>query len=295
MIISASYRTDIPAFYSAWFRARLAAGFVRVANPYGGPPQTVALTPDSAEGFVFWTRNLEPFFAVLDQLAAEGRPFLVHNTITGYSRPLDAATIAPERAVAHLQRVAGAFGPRVGVWRYDPIVLSSLTPPDWHRATFERLARALEGIVDEVVMSFVHVYRKTARNMTAAARTDGFDWEDPESEVKRHLLADLAAIAEAYQIAPTLCGQPELRVRQVNEARCIDAERLNTVSPRPIDASEKPHRETCGCWASKDIGAYDTCPHGCVYCYAVNNRRTAKRRFAAHDAAGAFLVAPSAK
>ena len=27
-------------------------------------------------------------------------------------------------------------------------------------------------------------------------------------------------------------------------------------------------RTACGCIPSKDIGAYDSCPHFCVYCYA---------------------------
>jgi hypothetical protein len=124
MIVSASYRSDIPAFYAEWFRRRLAAGFASVVNPYGGPPYRVALAPAEVDGFVFWTRNVGPFLGVLDELHQAGRPFMLHFTITGYPRALEAGT------------VAARFGPGRLVWRYDPIVLSSLTPADFHRANF---------------------------------------------------------------------------------------------------------------------------------------------------------------
>ena len=34
MIISASRRTDIPAFYAEWFMRRIRAGYCTVPNPY---------------------------------------------------------------------------------------------------------------------------------------------------------------------------------------------------------------------------------------------------------------------
>ena len=66
MIVSASYKTDIPAFYGSWFRARMAAGFADVTNPWGGPPFRVDLRRQAVDGFVFWTRNAAPFLDELD-------------------------------------------------------------------------------------------------------------------------------------------------------------------------------------------------------------------------------------
>ncbi len=63
VIVSASYRTDIPAFYARWFLARLEAGYARVANPYGGGSYEVSLRPGDVGGFVFWTRNMRPLMA----------------------------------------------------------------------------------------------------------------------------------------------------------------------------------------------------------------------------------------
>jgi hypothetical protein len=293
MIVSASYKTDIPAFYGDWFTRRLEAGYCRVANPYGGPPSTVGLGREAVDGFVFWTRNLGPFVDRLEAVAARGFPFVVQYTVTGYPRELDAATIAAEQAVRQLHEMAGRYGRRAGVWRYDPIVFSSLTPSAWHRRTFARLAGQLAGAVDEVVVSVAQIYRKTARNLAAAARLHGFAWDDPEPGEKRALIADLAAIAAAHGLGLAVCGQPELIVAGALAARCIDAARLADVAGRPLKAAHKPHRAACDCDASRDIGEYDTCPHGCAYCYAVRSRPLAKRRFAAHDPAGEFLFPPA--
>ena len=292
MIISASYRTDIPAFYAAWFRHRLHAGFAQVANPYGGTVSRVPLTEDAVDGFVFWTRNPAPFGAALEDVRQRGWPFVMQFTITGYPRALDAATVLPEVAAAQARALARAYGRRTVVWRYDPVVFSSITPPEWHKKTFRRISRWLNGSVDEVVLSVAQVYRKTARNMAAAASAHGFDWWDPDPDTKGRLIGDLAAIADAQGLRATLCGQRDLDAKGVGDARCIDAERLSDLAGRPIGAIRKPHRKACGCWQSKDIGAYDSCPHGCVYCYAVSSRAGAKRRYQMHTPAGDRLIPP---
>jgi hypothetical protein len=193
-----------------------------------------------------------------------------------------------------VRAVAGRFGPRAAVWRYDPVVLTSLTPADWHRATFARLAAALEGASDEVVVSWATIYAKTARNLDAAARAQDFAWSDPPAEDKRALLRELARIAARHGMRLTLCAQPDLLSDSVAAARCVDAARLGDVAGRPIKAKEKGNRPGCLCAESRDIGAYDTCPHGCVYCYAVQNRALARRRFHDHDPAAAMLGATAA-
>ena len=294
MIVSASYKTDIPAFYGKWFMARLQAGHCRMVNPYGGQVYRVPLDVRAVDGIVFWTRNLGPFLGHLSEVRDRGYPFVVQQTITGYPRALDASTIGAARAIGHLRRVGQRFGPRVPVWRYDPVVITSLTPPEWHRRKFAELALGLAGVVDEVVVSFAQNYRKTARNK-AAAGARGFAWNDPEAGEKRDILAAFADTAAAHGMALSLCGQPELIAVGAGEARCIDARRLGDVAGRPIAAKAKPHRKTCACVASRDIGAYDTCPHGCVYCYAVESQDRAKRRHRQHDPGGEFLFPPAAR
>jgi hypothetical protein len=290
MIVSASYRTDIPAFYGRWFLARLAAGEAWVANPYGGRPSRVSLVPGDVDGWVFWTRNPLPFRDALEAVAARGDPFTVQMTVLGYPRALDVAVIPPERALAAMADLRARFGPRAVVWRHDPIVFSDLTPAAWHRETFARHARALRGVVDEVVLSVLQVYAKSRRTLDQRAAHHGFRWHDPPDDERRALLADLAGIGAEAGLRVSLCGQEDLRagLPGVAPAACVDAARLSDVAGRPIRARPKPHRP-CGCAESRDIGAYDTCPHGCAYCYAVRNRDLAKRRHGAHDPAAPFL------
>lgn len=291
MIVSASYRTDIPAFYGDWFRRRLENGFVCVPNPCN-PRQvsTIPLTTDTVDGFVFWTRNVIPFLPVLDEVAARGYPFVVHHTILGYPRAIDRAVVAPEKAVEAMHEIRARFGPKVAVWRYDPVLFTSLTPPDWHTASFDRLAETLKGATDECVVSIAQIYRKTARNMARAADAHGFSWHDPDDVQKRTVLMGFSELARKRGLRLSLCGQPHLRDHRlaaagVGEAACIDVARMSAVAGRPLKALAKPHRKTCACAASRDIGSYDTCPHGCAYCYAVRDPDSARRRHKAHAAA----------
>jgi hypothetical protein len=292
MIVSASFRTDIPAHYGAWFLRRLDAGFAMVSNPYGGPGYRVSLAPGEADGFVFWTRNAGPFIPILNEAKRRGFPFVVQFTITGYPRVLELGTLDTETAIGQLRAIAHRFGPRAAVWRYDPIVVSDSTPVAWHRANFAHLARALRGASDEAVTSFAEPYRKTARNLAAAFGHAGLAWRDPPLEEKRALAADLAAIAAEERMRLTLCTQPALLPGAAEAARCIDAARLSDVAGRAIAARTKGNRPGCLCAESRDIGAYDTCAQGCAYCYAVGSRPRAQAALRAHDPARANLAAP---
>ena len=278
MIISASYRSDIPAFHGEWFLAALAAGEVAVANPYSQRPYLVDLRPDAVDGYVFWTRNARPFARALAAVAAQRKPFVVQYTILGYPRTIDTNVIDPMLAIDNARAIAEAYGKRVVVWRYDPILLTPATEADWHRANFIRLADALAGVTDEVVVSVAQLYAKSARNLAKA----GIAWRMPEAAEQAALIADLRAIAAERTIALTLCTQPELAsATHIPGARCIDATRLADVAGRPVVASTKGNRPGCLCAQSRDIGAYDSCVHGCRYCYAVADHEAAQRRLRA--------------
>ncbi|MBK1665414.1 DNA repair photolyase [Rhodospirillum rubrum] len=281
MILSASYRCDIPAFFGPWFLARLAEGEVVVPNPYGGRPSRVSLRPDDVDGFVFWTRNARPFLPALERVAELGIPFVIHYTMTGLPAVLDGATPPPAQALAVMAQIRRRYGAKALVWRYDPIVFSSLTEADHHRATFAALGQAVarDGLADEVVMSVLQPYRKAVRRLD---RLTDLSWRDPAEEEKRALLTALAAIARDLGLRPSLCAQPALLGPGLTEAACVDGARLSAVAGRAIATKPRPHRSCCGCVQSRDIGGYDSCAHGCVYCYAVGSQERARRAVASH-------------
>lgn len=294
MIISASYRTDIPAFYGDWFVNRLRAGFCRYSNPYNSQICTVSLAREDVDGFVFWTKNAGPFLAHLREVRRREYPFIVQYTINGYPRALEHSVTEAARAVEHARCIAGEYGAKALVWRYDTIVHSSLTPRAFHLDNFGRLATALHGLTDEVVVSFAQIYRKSRLNMDAAARLFHFTWSDPEQEEKIALARDLAHIAAEQGMRFSVCSQRAfLESGLIEDARCIDAERLSAMAGYSIRAALRGNRPECGCHESRDIGEYDTCPHGCIYCYAVRNRSLAQRRYRGHDPDGEFLFEPA--
>ncbi|MCH7744968.1 MAG: DUF1848 domain-containing protein [Chloroflexi bacterium] len=292
MIISASYKTDIPTFYGDWFINRLNAGYCKMVNPYNGQAHRVSLGRDDVDAFVFWTKNLGPFIDKLTIVHQRGYPFIVQYTINAYPRSLEFSVVNSERSIEHMKRLVDAYGSKVAVWRYDPILISSVTTVDFHRQNFAKLAKALEGTTDEVVVSFAQLYKKTARNMNEAADKFEFTWQDPSDDAKLSLAEDLAQIAKAHSMQLTMCSQKQFLAPGVEAARCVDTHRLSEMAGYPINAQLKGNRPDCGCFASKDIGEYDTCPHGCVYCYAVINRKLAQRRYKEHDPESEFLFTP---
>lgn len=265
MIISASYRTDIPAFYAAWLQARLAPGWCRVVNLYGGASAHVDLMSD--DGFVFWTRNVELFLATLRVLHPHW-PFVVQYTLTGYLHALETSVVPVERAITTSQPMGQAFGPRKIVGRYDQILFTILTLLDLYVYIFACLCTVLSGVVDEVVISFTYVYRKIIRNLTAAAIWYGFRWEGPAEADKYTPLRQPVAFAVDYDLTLPLCGQASLREASVAEARCIDTCHLSDAAGRSL-----PGLNRISCTAAiRYVTSVltDTCPHGCMYCYAVS-------------------------
>jgi hypothetical protein len=294
MIISASYKTDIPTFYGEWFRNRLRAGYCMMINSYNRKAYRVELSQGAVDAFVFWTKNAGPFLSTLDEVRDRGFPFVVQYTINGYPRELETSVIDHQRSIETAHRVSSEHGADSLVWRYDPIVFSSLTPHEFHLQNFERLARALRGASNEVVVSIAQIYRKTRRNLERSAEEHGFSWEDPSDERKHALLSELVSIAKANQFQLTICSQLSMAVAGSREARCVDARRIEMVSGGKLSTKLKGNRAECGCYESRDIGEYDTCPHGCVYCYSVQERPLALQRFRDHDPSSEYLFAPPA-
>lgn len=285
MIISASYKTDIPAFYGEWFEHQLVQGYADVRNPFNNRFYPVSLKNEDVDGFVFWTRNIAPFEKRLSQLIADQFPFYVQFTITGYPKDLEPSVIPVEQSIAQVKRMAALYGKDAVVWRYDPVLISSLTPFEFHRRQFAFISRQLAGSVHEVVVSFTQFYRKTAANLKALEKEKGVSFADPDQARKQDLLREFRKIAERNGQLLTLCTQPNLVSDEITGAACIDAKRLGLAPQK-----EKGNRPGCLCAASRDIGAYDTCIHGCVYCYAVSKKEKAKAAYHQHSPLSSSLA-----
>ncbi|NLW79246.1 MAG: DUF1848 domain-containing protein [Ruminococcaceae bacterium] len=279
MIISASRRTDIPAHYADWLFARLQAGFVTVANPYNPAQRRVVdLSPRAADGFVFWTKNPAPLLDRLGKLDAW--PWYIHCTLTGAGPEVEPGLPDKDAVVLPaILRLAEKAGPRRVVWRYDPLVFGGHYTPAWHAERFAALANKLGGAVAGCVFSFYAPYK------AADSRMKTLGLRPPTDNEKRHTAALLAAEAARCGLALASCAEAlDLQQPGIAAARCVDAGRLSLIAGRVIAAGkDSGQRPGCGCARSVDIGAYGSCPAGCLYCYAVRGEAGVQRFMHSHN------------
>lgn len=295
MIISASRRTDIPAFYAEWFMNRVRAGYCLVPNPFN-PHQVsrVSLQPADVEAVVFWTRNPRPLMARLEELDQAGLPYCFLFTIVGNPRDIDVKSPPTAAAAATFIDLAHRIGPERMTWRYDPIVLSPLTSVGFHLEHFEGLARRLSGATRRVIISTVNLYRKSSPRLQALRGTPAEIVPPSEGDLER-LVPQLREIAEAHGICITSCAEElDLRPYGVQPGKCIDDTLLrDALGVETTDKKDPGQRPACGCVVSRDIGAYDTCLFGCAYCYATRSFERSKERYRAHDPRSEALVPPN--
>jgi len=334
-LISISRRTDIPAFYGDWFMRRVAEGFAGWENPFGRQCRLVSLQREDVRCLAFWSKNFRPFLPNLRTLQQQGYPCFFNYTITGLPSVFETHTVPPEDAIASLREIASRFSPDHINWRYDPIVLSDLTPAGYHLARFDELAAALQGQVTRCIISFVWRYSKVERNFSALEQARDFRIFDPYVAVRRNLAAQFAAIAATHGMTihsccgdylvsppqsnapeppgkaraycsaklakpafatkhelhvPPGCGGSDGPVIPIFKAHCLAGETISRLYyGGNWHPAARPTRPECGCVENVDIGRYDTCPHGCAYCYATANKSRADDRHRAHDPAAAFL------
>ncbi|MEW6266762.1 MAG: DUF1848 domain-containing protein [Thermodesulfobacteriota bacterium] len=294
MIISASRRTDLPAWYSAWFMNRVRSGWCLAANPFNPKQVTrISLQPDEVDVFVFWTRNPRPMLPGLAELDERGYRYYFLFTVTPYAQDLEPHLPPLEERLAAFVQLSDRLGPERVIWRYDPIIISNVTDHDFHRRSFERLSGALRASTRRVIISLVHYYAKTIRNLRPLeGQGFQFDLEAADRPATLALLRDLADMARARGLEIYTCAEKkDYTELGLKPGRCLDGDLIEKLwglgRVRPKDPGQ---RETCGCAASKDIGATDTCLHGCRYCYATVSFEAARRRQAGHDPASPILI-----
>jgi len=278
VIVSASRRTDIPACYTDWFLLRIAEGYALVRNPMNVHQiRRVDLTTAAVDGFVFWTKNPAPMLDKLDALSAYAYYFQF--TLNPYGPDVEPGLPPLEARLDTFRRLSTLIGKERMVWRYDPILITPKYDMRFHTEQFDLLARSLMGYTELCTISFLDFYPKIAAAVRELAVVE------PLPEQKRELAGCLAEIAAAYGLRINACAEDmDFTDVGVGRARCVDADRLSRIAGRSIKAGkDRNQRPACGCAASVDIGAYDTCPHGCRYCYANHSPKIIRRNRDMYD------------
>ncbi|TLU84775.1 MAG: DUF1848 domain-containing protein [Chlorobium sp.] len=275
MIISASRRSDIPAFYSGWFMNRLRAGEVLVRNPMQ-PRQVsrIELSPDTVDGIVFWTKNPADFLQNLPEIDAMGYRYYFLFTITPYGSTIEPGLPGKQSVIETFRQLSGMIGPERTVWRYDPVILTPELTPELHTKAFERLSEELAGYTERCILSFLDEYRKVK------ARMRHIPWSLPDRAVMSALAEQFFRTAEGHGIRLFTCSEDiDLSCSGIGHSRCIDRELMERIGGRALQGVRKDQgqRKACGCMESRDIGTYDTCAHGCLYCYAISSHQAVSR------------------
>jgi hypothetical protein len=262
---------------------RVRAGRCEVANPYRRDQRSlVSLLAEDVDCFVFWTRAPAGLLPHLAELRGRGHRWYFLYTLLDYPSAFEPHAPPFARRIELLHLAAGET-PRGGVvWRYDPVILSSATPETFHVETFSRLAEALHGVVDRVVVSFLDRYRKTDRGLALLER-EGIHVasEADHAAAGPALLSRLAAVAREHGMDIRSCAEAaDPSASGVLPGKCVDDDLIRRLYGITVSSAKDPgQRGPCRCVSSRDIGAYDTCLHGCRYCYATSSH---ERALAAH-------------
>lgn len=271
-----------------WFMRRLREGFCVRVNPLN-PRQRTRISFERCRMIVFWSKDPRLLLPHLDELAARGVSFYLQYTLNNYE-PEGLEPRLPPLAVRidTMRRFAARWGKERIVWRFDPLLLGAQLHPAALVDRIDRLGRELCAYTGQLVFSFLDLYAKVRprlRDHPAGVRAVN------EDEI-RALATGIAALCRSWPspLTPAACAESlDLTPYGVGKSACIDAARIMRLCPDVPElaalcgapgqssllppAAHKPPKDThqrpaCACLPSRDIGAYNTCMHLCVYCYA---------------------------
>ena len=193
-------------------------------------------------------------------------------TLTPYDATLEPGVPEKGKILEVFRQLSVLIGPERVVWRYDPVVLTDRFTPEWHTAAFSRLAGELSGYTERCIISFLDDYCKIRSRMRDVR------YILPDTAAMGELAARFADAAGRNGMALCTCSHDiDLSCHGIMHSHCIDAELIERISGRRLLRVKKDgsQRHACGCVESRDIGSYNTCGHGCLYCYAVSSHAKA--------------------
>ncbi|HPD38814.1 MAG TPA: DUF1848 domain-containing protein, partial [Mesotoga infera] len=266
------------AFYGEWFFNRIREGFALVRNPMN-PHQVsrVDISPASVDCIVFWSKDPEKMIDKLDELA--DYTYYFQFTLTPYNREIEPNLREKREILETFMRLSELIGRERVIWRYDPVIITERLTIDWHLKAFESMARKLSKFTEKCVISFVDIYRKILRNVRR------IEAKEADGRELHRLARGLSEIAGANGLVIETCSELiDLSEHGIRHGRCVDDRLISRLLGRELIVSkDRNQREACGCVESVDIGAYNTCPNGCLYCYANFNKTSVEKSRRTYD------------
>ncbi|MBD5402969.1 DUF1848 domain-containing protein [bacterium] len=284
MIINTGGRTDTVNYYSEWLLNRFNEGFVYSRNPmYPQQVYKYKLTPDVVDCVIFCSKNYEPILNRLHEISDKFNIFC-HYTITAYDTDIEPNVPSINESIETLIKLSQLIGKEKIAWRYDPILLTPKYTIQKHLETFEYMTSRLAPYISFCIFSFVEIYKKLEQNMPEISELNEQD--------KNTLANGLGEIARKHNMRIQTCATEEDYTKfGIDISGCMTSkilEQANNIKFKKV--SHKGMRKNCRCMPTRDIGAYNTCPNGCKYCYANKNPEIAIRNCKTHNPKSPILL-----
>ncbi len=281
MILFASGRTDIPAFYSNWFINRVKAGFVDVRNPFNQKLVSRIYFSD-VDLIMFCSKNPLPMINKLDILKV---PVLFHVTITSYGKDVEPNIPDKRLIIEGVKKLSLVLGIDNVVVRYDPIFLSDKYNVDYHIKAFDKLCKNLNGYVNKIIVSFMDEYKNVRSNKNIL-------------KYRTFTREDYKKIGEAFSksamdngMSVQTCFEDEdLTEYGFVKGECLSHELAYILTGKKFKSSNVRKEKKCECVQMVDIGDYNSCMHMCKYCYANYDEKMVSSNFKRHDDNSSLLI-----
>lgn len=281
MILFASGRTDIPAFYSNWFINRVKAGFVDVRNPFNQKLVSRIYFSD-VDLIMFCSKNPLPMINKLDTLNV---PVLFHVTITPYSKDVEPNIPDKRLIIEGVKKLSLVLGIDNVVVRYDPIFLSDKYNVDYHIKAFDKLCKNLNGYINKIIVSFMDEYKNVRSNKNIL-------------KYRTFTKEDYKKIGEAFSksamdngMSVQTCFEDEdLTQYGFVKGECLSHELAYILTGKKFKSSNVRKEKKCECVQMVDIGDYNSCMHMCKYCYANYDEKMVSSNFKRHDDNSSLLI-----
>ena len=281
MILFASGRTDIPAFYSNWFINRVKAGFVDVRNPFNQKLVSRIYFSD-VDLIMFCSKNPLPMINKLDILKV---PVLFHVTITSYGKDVEPNIPDKRLIIEGVKKLSLVLGIDNVAVRYDPIFLSDKYNVDYHIKAFDKLCKNLNGYVNKIIVSFMDEY-KNVRSNKNILKYRAFTRED----YKKIGEAFSKSAMDNGMSVQTCFEDEDLTQYGFVKGECLSHELAYILTGKKFKSSNVRKERKCECVQMVDIGDYNSCMHMCKYCYANYDEKAVSSNFKRHDDNSSLLI-----
>jgi hypothetical protein len=279
-VLSASRRTDIPAFYMPWFMDGLGRGFFEVINPYNHSVARVPADPGQVHSIVFWSKDFGRFIqdGFDRKIVKRGYRLFFNFTINSPDMQLEPKVPPLDKRLDQLARLCETYTPACVQWRFDPICYfhgpnGRVNDNFGHFEVIARRAAALG--VPVCITSFVDLYRKVLRRTQAHSHRSLFD---PPLEQKIARIQEMETHLSSLGMSLQLCCEKHIidalpADTTIQPSACIPGPLLVKLYGTGISLKKDPGQRAsagCGCTVSRDIGSYHLhpCYHNCLFCYA---------------------------